>query len=265
MIILYSASDEFGILWKGGLDKMYEVNNKKRILITLLTVFAIGVSTLGYLLYQGYIWFNNPSLKEFPVRGIDVSAHQGEINWDMVNEHKFSFVFIKATEGKDFKDKKFIQNCDNAKKIGLKTGAYHFFTFSSSGLEQARNFIATVPKDETSLPPVIDIEFSGNSKKILQKDEFVKELKNYIMEVKKYYGKEPILYVLHNSYAKYIEGGFEDNKIWIRDILKYPKLKDNRNWTLWQYSDRGRVKGITGFVDMNIYRYKNLEEFINGK
>ena len=242
----------------------YKSHYKSKVAIIFLAVLIMIVTTIGYLFFQGYIWLNHPGVKEFPVRGIDVSAHQGEINWDMVKTQNFNFVFIKATEGKDFKDKKFTQNFQNAKKAGLITGAYHFFTFSSPRFNQAQNFISTVPKHEASLPPVIDIEFGGNSKKILEKDEFVKELKDYILEIKRYYGKEPMLYVLYNSYEKYIKGDFTDNKIWIRDIFKSPNFKDNRNWSFWQYSDRGRVKGINGFVDMNIYRYKTLEELTDG-
>ncbi len=68
------------------------------------------------------------------------------------------------------------------------------------------------------------------------------------------------MYVTCEAYEKYIQEKFKDYEIWIRDILKYPRLQDNREWTIWQYSNRGRVDGINGFVDMNVFK-GNAEDF----
>ena len=105
---------------------------------------------------------NNPDKKRFPIRGIDVSRFQTEIDWQLINNENIRFIFIKATEGADYRDPAFAENWSKSKQTGLIRGAYHFFTFCRAGKEQARNFIETVPVEVEMLPPVIDLEFGGN-------------------------------------------------------------------------------------------------------
>lgn len=163
-------------------------------------------------------------------------------------------MIIKATEGRDFKDKYFQENWKNAKSIGLVRGAYHFFTFRSSGRDQAENFIASVPKEKNCLPAVIDIEFGGNSKVIPDRAEFNRELREFIAGLEAYYQEKPIFYVTYEAYDQYISGDYRDYKIWIRDIFKYPGIKDKRDWILWQYNSRGRIAGVSTFVDLNVFK-----------
>src|SRR3990172_4519727 len=94
----------------------------------------------------------------YPVVGIDVSNHQGVIDWPKVRASGIAFAYIKATEGGDFRDKSFERNWQDSAKAGMPRGAYHFFTACKSGAEQAGNFIAAVPRESGSLPPVIDVE-----------------------------------------------------------------------------------------------------------
>ena len=212
----------------------------------------------GYLLYNGYIAFNNPKAEKFPVKGIDVSAYQDNIEWEEVRNDGIKFAYIKATEGKDFSDNMFAVNWENAKRAGIRRGAYHFFTFGSLGTEQAEHFVKVVPNEIDSLPPVIDIEFDGNSSKIPGKELLRKELRDFIYQIESNYNRKPILYVTYAAYEAYLMGDFEDFSIWIRDVVKFPKLKDNREWLFWQYNNRGRVKGISEFVDLNVYNGNEL-------
>lgn len=89
------------------------------------------------MVYNGIIWFNNPSEEEFPVRGIDVSEYQGEIDWKTLSKQNIDFVFIKATEGSGYTDSCFVYNFDEAQKTDLRVGAYHFFSYDSEGAAQA--------------------------------------------------------------------------------------------------------------------------------
>lgn len=225
----------------------------------LLVTIAFLILTVGYLLYNGYLCLNNPKSEKFPIAGIDISAYQGNIEWDKVKKDGFKFVYIKATEGKDFTDSTFAVNWENAKKAGIKRGAYHFFTFGSHGIEQAAHFINSVPKEEYCLPPVIDVEFGGNSSKIPSKELLQKELRDFIYQIENNYNQKPIVYVTHEAYEAYIMGDFEDYTIWIRDVTKFPYLKDNRSWSIWQYNNRGKVNGISEFVDLNVFNGNELE------
>mgnify|MGYP005837697215 CR=1 FL=1 len=231
---------------------------KKILLIAVLQLF-IALAVVLYLVYNGYIWFNNPSEKDFPIRGIDISNHQGKIDWKKLKKENFKFVYIKATEGKDYKDQFFNENWKHAQEIGLHRGAYHFFTFGSTGQEQAKNFVESVPPEKGCLPPVIDLEFGGNSKKVPERDKLRKELNDFIKVIQYTYKQDPIIYVTYDAYNSYLEGDYQDKKIWIRDILKYPRIKDNRDWVIWQYCSRGRVGGVNGPTDLNVFKGSNSE------
>src|ERR1700754_3700231 len=107
------------------------------ILIVAFAAFAYGF---------GMLRFNNPSLTRYPIQGIDVSHHQGAIDWKTVAvQPNVRFVIMKATEGGDHRDSLFAENWQRAGEAGLVRGAYHFFTFCRPGRDQAQNVLATVP------------------------------------------------------------------------------------------------------------------------
>ncbi len=219
--------------------------------LMILAVVCSGLIVAA--LYLGYLRFNYPSWKQFPVQGIDVSHHQGEIDWQAIDQSRYSFVFMKATEGGDFKDTRFLENWRNAKQQGFAVGAYHFFRNCTSGLAQANNFIATVPNEQDSLPPVVDLEFMGNCQTDLTVAEIQQQIHIMLDALTSYYQKQPILYVTEEFYLAYLTQGFEDYALWYRDIYKQPKIDANRQWQFWQYSNRGKISGIATYVDLNVF------------
>jgi lysozyme len=97
--------------------------------------------------------FNIPSLHNYPIQGIDISHHQGDVDWKAISTlPNVRFAIMKATEGGDFKDSKFAQNWHRAGNAGIVRGAYHFFSFCRPGKDQARNVRATVPREPGTLP-----------------------------------------------------------------------------------------------------------------
>jgi lysozyme len=210
---------------------------------------------LAYEAYEfGYVRFNYPSLQEYPVQGIDISHHQGEINWEALATEPYRFAYIKATEGGDHRDTRFAENWKNALAIGLHTGAYHFFTFCRSGEEQAENFIETVPNVASMLPPAIDVELAGNCKDVPDKETLHKELITFAQMIESFYGQKPIVYATKTSYKMYFNNEDVDGmQFWVRDMLKEPVLADNRRWLFWQYASNARLKGIKGNVDLNVF------------
>lgn len=209
----------------------------------------IGFILIAFLEYQGIIWHNSLFAWQYPIKGLDVSNHQGAIDWKLVaNTKRYTFVYIKATEGHDYTDDYFLKNWKEAKKNGLLVGAYQFFSTRSSGAEQASFFIAFVPKANDALPPVVDVEID------LKKDptKIREELTNLLIELENYYHKQPILYVRYDTYNAYIKGYFSEYPLWVRDIFKFPTY--NSDWLIWQYSNRGRVNGIQNYVDINVFK-----------
>ncbi len=241
------------------------MNNKfKHKLCKIFFVGIVGVilscGIIAFLFYKGYLRFNYPSSEEFPIIGIDLSHHQGNINWNKLKDENISFIFIKATEGADFKDPKFKYNWNNAKRYGYSVGAYHFYRLCKTGIEQANNFIETVPKEPGSLPPAIDLEFGANCKTDKSGLLIIKEIGDFIATITKYYGQEPIIYSTKEFYSDYLINNFRQCPVWIRDIYSHPMLPDNRGWTIWQFANRGHLNGINGFIDLNVY-YSNRKQF----
>lgn len=220
---------------------------KKGKLLTIIVAFLVVV-LIGFLDYWGVFWHNAFFAWRYATRGLDVSHYQGDIDWPKVAAAgKYSFVYIKATEGHDYIDDKFIQNWEQAKQQQIWVGAYHFFSMRSSGQEQAAYFIALVPQEENALPPAIDVEIHLDH----DPEKVRKELQEMMTVLEKHYQKKPIIYATYQTYERYIRDYFPEHKVWIRDILFSPRLSD-RDWTIWQYNNRGRVNGIEGYVDINV-------------
>jgi lysozyme len=227
---------------------------------------VVCLGTTAWLFYAGILFFNNPSSEKYPVKGVDVSNYQGDIDWDAIAKQNIHFAFIKATEGSSFVDPYFQENYENAAKTGIRVGAYHFFSFDSDGDTQAENFIMEVKKLDNMLPPVIDVEFYDDKRSNPPSKETVKEHLNiFIEKIQEAYGVNPIIYAVYETYDLYIKDDFNDCDIWIRDVFRTPKLSDNRDWTFWQYTDRARINGYNGVekcIDLNVFNGTSLE-FVN--
>ena len=234
------------------------LTKRKKKTVIYLILLVIGVLLLTVLLwYQGIIIPNARGANEYSIKGIDVSAYQGEIEWDQMQEQDMRFAFIKATEGSSHVDRHFETNWNNVKDTDLRAGAYHFFSYDSGGKAQGEHFIRTVPADKESLPPVIDVEFYGDKEKNLpERAEVKKELSTMVKMLEEHYGKRVIIYTTNKAYDLYIKNDFEDCDIWIRDVLSKPSLPDERSWTFWQYTDRERLDGYNGeerYIDVNVF------------
>ncbi|MBE5106163.1 glycoside hydrolase family 25 protein [Bacillus thuringiensis] len=237
---------------------------KKKLIIggvfTLISVMGV----FAYLVFQGIFIPNQVSADKYEIKGVDVASYQGEIDWRELEKQNMKFAFIKATEGSSFVDEYFSRNWTNANKTGMRTGAYHFFSFDSKGETQAEQYMRTVPKDGRALPPVIDVEFYGNKKDNPPKrEDVVKELSVMVRMLEKHYDKKVILYATQEAYDLYIKDAYPECDIWIRSVLIKPSLSDERNWTFWQYTNRGRLRGYNGkekYIDLNVF-FGDEEEF----
>lgn len=219
-----------------------------------IAIFCIGILIAAE--YYGFIWHNDIFAHTYRVRGLDVSHYQGEIHWAKVAEDEsYQFVFIKATEGDDFIDNQFTTNWAGARQHGVLTGAYHFFSMRSGGYAQAEHFMTVVPNEAYSLPPAIDLEISNSyDTQVVQT-----ELNHLVTALEQHYHKKPIFYATYETYNRYLAGQFPEHTIWIRNIVRQPKLIDERKWTFWQYTNRGRVSGIDGRVDINVFNGTQAE------
>lgn len=230
-----------------------------RFFLTAAGAALLGGSLAAWGYFAGHWRLNHPGREEFPIRGVDVSHHQGEIDWPAVARDGQRFAYVKATEGGDFKDPAFRRNWDAARRAGLKVGAYHFFTFCKPGRAQALNFVEAVPDDAGALPPVIDFEFVGNCGERPATEAVLKELSDFTAVVVKTYGKQPVLYATRSSYSRYLAGRTGGYPLWMRDVFRRPGRIDGRRWTIWQFADNARVNGVKGLVDQNAFNGSEAE------
>ena len=229
------------------------IKQKRNNIILLVCLFIVFVAAaVSIFVTQGIAARG----KRYPVVGIDVSHYQGDIDWQVISSYDINtFAYIKATEGSSYADEKFDYNFTEAQKTELRVGAYHFFSFESSGKSQAENFIRTVTAFDGMLPPAIDLEYYGDFRFSHPSPEEVKpELDAMISALTEHYGMPPIIYCTMSTYKKYIMGDYPDCDIWIRSICFEPKLPDGREWTFWQDSDKTVMQGYSGeekYIDTN--------------
>lgn len=198
-----------------------------------------------------------PDRTRFPARGIDVSHHQGRIDWAAVAGDDVAFAYIKASEGGDHRDREFRRNISEANRLELPVGAYHFFTFCRPGSDQARNFIEAVSAGVMQLPPVVDIEFEGNCDRRPSPDELEREIAAFLDMVEGHLGFKLACYVPDDLLEAY-GGALPSRRLWRRSLFHEPERPD---WTIWQYHPAGRVAGIDGDVDLNVISI-SLDELV---
>lgn len=227
---------------------------KLRIILLLLLASALILAALTYF---GVIRLNTPPVSEFPVRGIDLSEYQGVVDWKVLATQEIDFAFIRATEGSGSIDEYFDENWRNSEETDLMTGAYHFFSFDSSAQAQAEHYIRAVGALSGRLPPVVDIEMYGAYRHDPPDGAAVRErLAELLSRLEARYGVKPILYATQASYNLYLRGEFLDHPIWIRDVYLRARLADGREWTFWQYSDKGLLDGYRGeekHIDLDVF------------
>lgn len=187
------------------------------------------------------------------VYGIDVSHYQGDIDWETVEkenpEFPMHFVFVRSTTGSNGLDTEYKTNWKSAKKHGYVRGAYHYYRPDENSVEQAENFIKTVKLSKGDLPPVLDVEKIPNRQSM---DSLKNGLKRWLTIVEKHYGVKPIIYSGESFYTDFLEEEFEGYDLW---IANYSFFEDEirKEWLIWQFTDKGTVKGIKGNVDVDIY------------
>lgn len=206
--------------------------------------------------------------KGYEIHGVDISHYQGEIDWDklrdaMIEGYPLRFIMIKATEGSTKLDDKFVDNFYQARENGYIRGAYHFWSNKSSARSQAYHFLDKVHLQEGDLPPVLDVEHKPAD---ISVEQFQQDILTWLHIVEDRYHVKPILYTYYKFKEQYLSTPvFEDYPYWIAHYY-VDKIEYKGKWKFWQHTDVGKLPGIKGYVDFNIYNgsYYDLKKLTIG-
>lgn len=224
------------------------------VAIFAILVFACWWAWLEFRTSPPYVDFNR-----YPIKGIDISRHNGMMNFEAIAEDDVRFVFIKASEGATHRDENFNLNYSKAVRAGLAVGAYHYFRFDVDGIAQAVNFCKVIGESKLAVGAVIDVEDYGNATGV-ETEVIVDELSS-MADYLSMKGHRVIIYTNKDGYYDYIYGRLGLYPLW---ICSFSEVPISAEWTFWQYNHRGRVKGIKGDVDLNVFSGSEKEwvEFI---
>lgn len=191
----------------------------------------------------------------YEIRGIDISHYQGHIDWDqlqnaMIEKSPVRFIVIKGTEGASKVDPMFRENFSQALEYGYIRGVYHFWSNHSSARQQAYFFLNNVSLQEGDLPPVLDVEHKPKEQSV---EDFQQDILTWLHIVEDRYHVKPIIYTYYKFKMQYLSTPvFDDYPYWIAHYY-VDKIEYAGEWKFWQHTDAGKLPGIKGYVDFNIY------------
>jgi len=212
------------------------------------------------------------------VYGIDVSFWQGNILWDQLllpcdengsvsgkipaprGQRPVQFAFIRATKSDSLADSLYQRNYDEAKRLGIPVGTYHFLTDTVSGKVQAEMFLSHARFEPGNLPPVLDVEIDS--------PDIVEKAKEWLEIVERSCGVKAIIYSNMHVYTTWV---INDPVLSTRDLwLAKPRgeMPDEPKCLFWQFTHEGHVWGIIdNVVDINLFNgtQEEFREYIEKK
>ena len=196
------------------------------------------------------------------VKGIDVSHHQGRIDWTQVATAGFAFCYAKATQGTRFKDIRYREHLEGSTGAGLLTGAYHFFSPDVDAEAQADSFLHVVSQaGHGELPPMLDVEVdAGASAQAISAG-----MQSWLDAVENVLGQRPIIYTSASFWNTKLRRStqFSDYLLWVAHytVKPAPAIPNGfGDYVLWQFTSQGRVPGIATDVDLD--RFNGSLEYL---
>lgn len=225
----------------------------------VLVFFYVWIFYYFFVSPTGFRWRALYGEAKYPegyeIHGIDISHYQGQIDWDelrngMISGCPLRFVIIKSTEGDKRIDENFYDNFQAAREYGFIRGAYHFWNNKSTPRDQAYFFLSKVHLENGDLPPVLDIEHKPAERSV---EDFQRDVLTWLHIVEDRYHVKPIIYTYYKFKQNYLSAPvFDDYPYWIAHYY-VDKVEYKGPWKFWQHTDAGRLPGIRGYVDFNIY------------
>ncbi|MBQ8158594.1 MAG: glycoside hydrolase family 25 protein [Prevotella sp.] len=248
-------------------DWAYWIGGAAVVAVYVWFFYYFFVSPFGFRWRALYGDLSSPD--GYEIHGIDISHYQGTIDWEvlrnqgMIDKCPIRFVMIKATEGSSRVDPKFKDNFEQSLEYGFTRGAYHFYSIHSEARQQAQFYIDNVKLLRGDLPPVLDVEHKPTHQ---TDEEFKMSVLEWLEIIENHYGVKPIIYTYYKFKMQYLsEEVFDQYPYWIAHYY-VDSVEYRGAWKFWQYTDVGRLPGIKGYVDFDIYNgsYYDLRQLTIG-
>lgn len=219
----------------------------------LLTIL-VSIAAFLHAGLSGGSMPSEPDPHRYPVRGVDISHHQGQVVWARLAAQHVRFVYLKASEGEDWTDPLFAANTAAAPKKGIALGAYHYFTLCAPGRTQAANFIRAAAGAPLSLPPAVDVEYVGNCAARPPRAAFARELLGFLAQVNAKFRAAPVIYSTQSFFDDYLSGPeFASYPFWVRSLTGEAGWSKGRRVLFRQFADHARYDGLSGPVDVDVF------------
>ena len=191
-----------------------------------------------------------PSNK-YSLQGIDVSEAQGIVHWPTVNAGGAQFAYVRATYGAAGRDTRFAANWADVDAAGMPRGALHVYSLCRPGVDQANNFITTVPRPDDALPPAVELDFHDDCVARPTRDALLADLRQFLTMIEAHGGKPALLKLTRRFERHYEVSAAIPRTIWaVQDFL--PPDYAARPWRMWQASDMRRIDGVEGPVHWDV-------------
>ncbi|TVY09996.1 glycoside hydrolase family 25 protein [Paenibacillus cremeus] len=205
----------------------------------------------------------NSSRQATNSQGIDISHHNGQVDFDKVKNAGISFVFMKATESTRTIDDTLSYNYSEAKRVGIPVGFYHFAHVSNDPVQEANHFLSVVNGLEVDLFYVLDLEQGSLDGANYSKSQVSSWARTFLQTVQNSTGKLPIIYTGGSFAAAYFEPDLSMYPLW---VAHYGAIRPMENgiwsdWLFFQWAESGSVDGISTNVDMNEFN-GNIQDFL---
>jgi lysozyme len=219
-----------------------------RIIVVVSIVVMLGA---GLLYWEAGRW--TPGRDRYPLQGVAISARNGHVEWPTLRAQGVDFAYLAATDGSDRRDPEFGENWVNARSAGLRYGAIHAYSLCRFASDQARMFIANVPRDNGALPPVVALDFEGGCASRPSRDVVLSELNTFLNEIEAHSGKPAILRIAEPFEKVYTISDGINRTIWLDRNYLVPNYAAHP-WVLWTATNGKRLRGAERTVDWTVVK-----------
>ena len=209
-----------------------------------------GVALAGVFAWNAATHWH-PSIKTYPLQGIDLDEAPGPIEWGSVRANGADFAYLVATAGADRRDPGFEANWSALPDAGLRRGAVHLYSLCQPAIAQANAFNAFVPRDDDPLPVAIDLSFRDDCAARPERRTLIAELHTLIAAIETHTGKPVLLRITRPVEAAYQLSAAIDRPVWAIAPAVSPTYAA-RPWRMWRASSIRRLDGIDGPVNWDV-------------